>query len=248
MHDVDIVRAAPLPRLDLQCLLDTPEARLRLVASATMAGTLALELNQALCAATNFVNASLIRLHRSDEDREGTLAMIELASREMRKAGEIVRQMTNFVRRGRIRGCRENLAAIIEKAISGSVGADGAPVEVDWTVDWDARFVIVDRILIARVFSAILQGAGDAHPTSDGRCFSIEAKRIGMEVVVHIGRGFCDSDLVHLLEPSLATGIEAAGLDRSMCKAIVEAHGGRLWAEGLPRSHARLHLSLPAAD
>ena len=72
----------PRPPLGRYCLLDTPDARVRLAAMTTMASTLAHEVNQPLAAATNYIHASARRLRKRGEGFEDVLAMIEDAGHE----------------------------------------------------------------------------------------------------------------------------------------------------------------------
>src|SRR5205085_6513950 len=110
-----IERAWPLP--GGACMPDTPEARLRLAAATSMASTLAQELNQPLTAAVNSLSACTRRLRGLGEEYADVLAMLDHASQETLKAGDIVRRTRNFVVSGRVSLNRENLRTMVERAI-----------------------------------------------------------------------------------------------------------------------------------
>src|SRR5205085_778220 len=95
----------------------TPEARLRLAAATSMASTLAQELNQPLTAAVNSLSACTRRLRGLGEEYADVLAMLDHASQETLKAGDIVRRTRNFVVSGRVSLNRENLRTMVERAI-----------------------------------------------------------------------------------------------------------------------------------
>ncbi len=241
----------PRPAFGRYCLLDTPDARVRLAAMTTMASMLAHEVNQPLAAATNFIHASARRLRQKGEGYEDVLAMIEEASHETVKAGEIIRRMRSFIVSGKISGRRENLARMVENVASGLTCPDGGEVGVGWSIARDARFVIVERVQIEQVLANLLKNASEALDGRDDRRISIEAARQGAEVAIAIsdsGPGFSDYALARLFEPLFTTKPDGLGLGLPICRTIVEAHGGRLWAESPPGGGARFGLSLPAAD
>jgi two-component system sensor histidine kinase TtrS len=67
--------------------------------------------------------------------------------------------------------------------------------------------------------------------------------------VIDRGSGLGPADLAHLFEPFFTTKPDGLGLGLSICKTIVEAHGGRLWAE--PNADLvgmRFAFSLPCHD
>jgi signal transduction histidine kinase len=61
------------------------------------------------------------------------------------------------------------------------------------------------------------------------------------------GTGIPDTDLERIFEPFQSTKAQGLGLGLSICRTIVSAHGGRLWAANNPQRGATLHLELPSA-
>lgn len=233
------------------CLLDTPEARVRLAAMTTMASMLAHEINQPLAAATNFIHASARRLRQKGEGFEDVLAMIEEASQETVKAGEIIRRMRAFIVSGKVSGRRENLATMVEDVAAGLACPDGEEVDVAWSIAREARFVTAERVQIEQVLANLLQNACEALDGRADRRIAIEAARRDGEVVIAIrdsGPGLTDDVLARLFEPLFTTKTSGLGLGLPICRTIVEAHGGRLWADSPAGGGASFSLSLPAAD
>lgn len=230
---------------------DTPDGRVRLAAMATMASTLAHEVNRPLSVATNYIQASATLLRKRGEGFEDVLEMIEQASHETLKAGEIVRRMRNFIVSGKICGLREDIGEMIERAIDSVASLKGSDIEIRYGVAPDAQFVIAERIQIEQVLSNILENACEALAGRDDRRIAILALRVGGEVMVQIrdtGPGLTDHVLEHLFEPLFTTKKCGIGLGMPICRAIVDAHGGRLWAERPAEGGVTLSIMLPAAD
>ena len=69
-----------------------------------------------------------------------------------------------------------------------------------------------------------------------------------MVAIEDSGPGLTDYALARVFEPLFTTKEDGIGLGMPICKTIVEAHGGHLWAESPEGRGARFNLSLPAAD
>jgi C4-dicarboxylate-specific signal transduction histidine kinase len=240
----------PWPLFGRYCLLDTPEARVRLAATTTMASTLAHEIIQPLAAATNYIHACAMQLRRKGEGYEELLAMIEHAGHETLKAGEILRRMRSFIVSGRITGRRENLRTMIEKVTSLLTCPDGEDVEIVKQVPL-TDFVTADRIQIEQVLSNLLTNACEALDGRSVRRIAIGSARHGDEIVLRIedsGPGLADDALPLVFEPHFSTKESGIGLGLPICRTIVEGHGGRIWAESASTGGAAFSLSLPAAE
>jgi len=140
---------------------------------------------------------------------------------------------------------------MIERAVETLARADGSDVEIEYAFGPNARFVIAERIQIEQVLSNILRNACEAVSGSDIRRITILALRVGGEILVQIrdsGPGLTDQALEHLFEPLFTTKEGGVGLGMPICKAIVDAHGGRLWADKPAEGGAMLSLTLPADD
>jgi C4-dicarboxylate-specific signal transduction histidine kinase len=250
MHALDNNTLQPWPLFGRYCLLDTPDARVRLAATTTMASTLAHEVSQPLAAATNYIHACAMQLRRRGEGLEDVLAMIEHAGHQTLKAGEIIRRMRSFIVSGKITGRRENLRTMVERVTSALACPDGAEVEIVKQVPL-TEFVTADRIQIEQVLSNILTNAcealdGSPHP----RRIAIGSARQGDEIVLSVedsGPGLPDEALALVFEPHFTTKASGMGLGMPICKTIVEGHGGRIWAENAAAGGAVFSLSLPAA-
>jgi C4-dicarboxylate-specific signal transduction histidine kinase len=244
------VNMQPWPLFGRYCLLETPDARVRLAATTTMASTLAHEVNQPLTSAANYLHACAGRLRSRGEGDEDVLAMIEHASRETLRAGDIIRRMRSFIVTGKIVGRRENLRTMVERVTAVLAARDEHDVEIVTVVPL-TDFVIADRIQIEQVLSNIFGNACDALDGRPLRRIAIDSLRLGDEIVVRIadsGPGLTAEARANLFEPLFTTKPDGMGLGLAICKTIVEAHGGRIWADEGEDGGAAFSFSLPIAD
>ena len=176
--------------------------------------------------------------------------MIGHAGSQTARAVDIIRRARTFVASGSVSGQRESLESLIERAVSG-IGAIQRDCEIVTTVPANARFVTVDRIQIEQVLTNLLANAIEALDDSIRRRIEITARRQVDDVVLCVrdfGPGLSDETHARLFEPMFTTKHDGSGLGLPICKAIVEAHDGRLWAERPAGGGAAFCVSLPAAD
>ena len=116
--------------------------------------------------------------------------------------------------------------------------------------DRDLPFLVADVESISRVLENLIANAAKFTP-SGGRIV-VRAYAIEGEVrfsVSDTGPGIEAGDQVHIFEPfwrAPSTDGRSHGLGLSICRQIVEAHGGRIWHQSRPGSGAEFVFALPA--
>ena len=145
------------------------------------------------------------------------------------------------------------VAVLVDRARSGFINAGGKNnLAID--VQPDLPLVMVDRRRIVQVLGNLLSNA--ARNSSESSVIRVTAVREGVHVVVSVadeGRGIPAESLPHLFRKfSGAQSREQGGdtgLGLSICKGIVEAHGGRIWAESDgPGTGACFTFTLPSVE
>lgn len=167
--------------------------------------------------------------------------LFELAQLE---AGGMKLELSAHSLRDLVSDCLESFQALAEQRQIQLTG--------DVTTDVDPVWLHAGKI--SRVLSNLVSNA--LRHTPAGGTVHLAVKRIAEEVVVTVednGSGFKSADLPHLFEQfyrgeqarSRATG--GAGLGLAISRGIVEAHGGRIWAENRAEGGARIVFTLPIA-
>ena len=145
------------------------------------------------------------------------------------------------------------LARLVEEARNTFVGMGGREsILVDLPSDLPA--VMADRRRIVQVLSNLLVNA--SRHSHEGSAIRVEAARDGVHVAVSVvdnGRGVTAERLPHLFakfsRPDRPDQARDLGLGLAICKGIVEAHGGRIWAESDgPGLGSRFTFTVPASD
>jgi signal transduction histidine kinase len=78
---------------------------------------------------------------------------------------------------------------------------------------------------------------------------AVEADGYRVELTVEdSGKGIAENDLSRVFEPFFSTKQEGLGMGLSICRSIVEAHGGRIWAERRAGPGAIFRCLLPVAQ
>jgi two-component system sensor kinase FixL len=220
----------------------------------TLASSLAHELNQPLTAVANYCEAARDLLDGPVESE--TMAMVRAAMDEAAKqtirAGQIVRRLRDFMSHGETERRLESLPKLITEANAlALVGSREYGIDVQVELDPDAAVVLVDRIQIQQVLVNLIRNAIDAMVDTPERYLAIRSEASGGLVRVAVedtGSGISEEVAAQLFQPFVTSKQNGMGIGLSICRTIVEAHGGRIWFESRPEGGTAFHFTLPAGE
>jgi two-component system sensor kinase FixL len=225
----------------------------RLSAMGEMASALAHELNQPLAAISNYMKGSR-RLLAANADLNIVKieTALDRAADQAIRAGQIIRRLREFVSRRESEKRVESLAKLIEEA--GALGLTGAReqnVLLKLELDSGCDSVLVDRVQIQQVLVNLFRNALEAMADSPERELVASSTKTSDDMVeVSIsdtGHGFSETAFTNLFETFFTTKETGMGVGLSISRSIVEAHGGRMWAETNDSGGATFRLTLPIA-
>jgi two-component system sensor kinase FixL len=222
----------------------------RLSAMGAMAATLAHELNQPLAAALNWVSAARVMVAAVPGVPPQAVEALGEGRATIHRAGEIIRRIRKLVAGGDVAREPEDLRALVDEAF-GLLKAGDENTGVRFEVAVPLVRVFVDRVQIQQVLLNLMRNALDAMRESDERRLRIEAQDHGasIEIVVSdTGCGLPEGAADDLFTPFQSTKADGLGVGLSICRTIVEAHGGRIWLESVPGSGTRVHFTVLTAD
>lgn len=223
--------------VDEHCLaVEKLKQTLQLAAAGEMAAALAHELNQPLTALAAYGNACEHLLARG-ESGDALGDVIRRMVAESRRAADVVRRLRDFFRTGDTRlepvalGTLMSSAAsrFSERAAAEGVDLHIAPVPTRVLVDL-LQTELVLRNLLANAFDAVA-----SRPPGERRIEVTTVEDGGAEsitvVVRDSGPGLSASAAASLFEPFVSSKSSGLGLGLVISRALIEANGGKLWAE-----------------
>jgi signal transduction histidine kinase len=116
----------------------------------------------------------------------------------------------------------------------------------------DMPQVLADKGRIAQALSNLVGNA--VKFSSPGSEVVVTVRVLDEEIVFAVadrGRGMTPEQLAHAFDrfwQSSRTDRQGAGLGLAITKGIIDAHGGRIWAESVPDSGSTFYFSLPVAN
>jgi two-component system, LuxR family, sensor kinase FixL len=224
----------------------------RLTAMGEMASSLAHELNQPLSAITSYLRgaATLLKADQIDKSRIGEA--LDRSAGQALRAGDIIKRLREFVSKGETHQAPENPAVLLEEAAAlALVGAKEQGVRVSLRCNHDLPEVMVDKIQIQQVALNLIRNALEAMETTNRRELTvavISQNDLALFSVADTGTGIAPEIAQRLFQPFVTSKANGMGVGLSICRTIIEAHGGRISARPNDGGGTIFEFTLPFAD
>ena len=224
----------------------------RLTEMGQMASALAHEVNQPLAAATNYLEAGQVLLARGNRPAtERARGVFDKAAEQVERATQLVRRLREFGRKGESERRPAPIGKLIDEAAAlALIGARDSGIKVQLRIAPQLPDVAVDRIQVQQVVVNLIRNAVEAME-AERRELTVSAAPDGdggvAIQVADTGPGLAPEVAERLFQPFVTTKPQGMGIGLSICRSIVEAHGGELRAEANPGGGAIFTFSLPSA-
>jgi PAS domain S-box-containing protein len=226
----------------------------RAAMAGALSGAVAHELNQPLSAMMSNARAGLQFIARGSADGQEIKDILADIESDGRRAGEVIRHLRSLLRRGEAQAETVQLDVIIDQVlrlIHSDLVSQNIKVVHEAAVGVPA--ISADPVQLQQVMLNLVGNACDAlkgvNPR-DRRISIAVAMRGPGRVRISVcdnGCGLSDSNPEHLFKPFVTTKRSGLGLGLSISRSIVDAHGGRIWAENNRDAGATFHIDLAAA-
>jgi two-component system, LuxR family, sensor kinase FixL len=226
----------------------------RVTAMGTLASALAHELNQPLTAIANYLEAGRDLLDGDGPvDREMLREAMDESARQALRAGEIIRSLREFIKRGETMRQPEPLRGLLaEGAALAFIGMDSRGIDMDISIDKRVDKVLVNRVQLQQVIINLIKNAMEAMASSPARILRLSAAPADdgrVEVIVADSGTGLDPEMSRtLFTPFTTTKASGMGVGLSISQTIVEGHGGRIWAQPSQWGGTAFHFTLDRAD
>ncbi len=224
----------------------------RLSTMGQMATALAHELNQPLGAATNYLNAALLTLKADHSDAsQRAQTRIERAAEQTIRAGIILARLRDFITRGETERSVVRAQQLVEDATAlALIGVNDPSLQIKFNFEKKERPILVDRIQIQQVIFNLVRNAIEATEQKTPREIVVATRAPTdeeLEISVTDNGSGLPQDSEAVFEAFKTTKMTGMGVGLSICRTIIEAHGGHIWAEPRPGGGAIFRFTVPYA-
>jgi PAS domain S-box-containing protein len=222
----------------------------RLTALGQLAASIVHEVNQPLSAVITYGRSGLRWLGRESSQAPETALCLERGIANANRAAAVIARVRDIARKSAPRSEPIVLGALIHETLrllKRELHGRGVKVRVAAAPDTPA--ILGDRVQIQQVLMNLIMNAAQAmeHIEAPRRELTIGVSRRDGMAIVSVrdhGGGIVGLDSKRIFEPFVTTKAQGLGMGLSICRSIVEGHGGRIWAANVDEG-AEVAFSLP---
>jgi signal transduction histidine kinase len=225
----------------------------RVATMGQLTASIAHEIRQPIAAARNNARAALNFLDKSQPDVAEVREALTCIVNDTDRAGDVVDRIASLIKKAPPRKEVVDLnAAILEVTALAHGEAVKTGVRVDTRLAGELPRIQCDRVQLQQVMLNLIVNAIQSMSgvEDDNRELHISTVSIEPEVVRvavrDTGHGLRPESLPRLFEPFYTTKPDGMGMGLSICRSIIEAHGGRLWVTTCKPRGALFQFTIPA--
>jgi signal transduction histidine kinase len=218
-----------------------------------LSGALAHELNQPLTAILSNAQAALHLLARDHVEPHELREILKDIVSDDKRAGEVIWRLRGLLTRGETQLQRLDMTELVHDVLKIARGdLIARNVQLILRLDKSLPPVLADRVEMQQVLLNLILNACESMASSAAQERRIEiAATAGLDhgalrvSVRDWGRGIDPGQIEHVFDPFFTTKETGLGLGLSICRSIITAHKGRLWASTDGAPGAAFHFTVP---
>ncbi len=210
------------------------------------------EIKQPIAASTTDAQAGLRWLRAQPPNLREVRQAFERIDKDMKRASEVINGIHGLVKKNPPTMERLGVNEAIDEVIAlvrSEIAKNGVCVKTQLTQDLPS--VRADRVALRQVMLNLILNAIEAMGSVEHRArdLTINTAKRGLHAVVvtvgDSGLGLAVDDMERPFEPFYTSKASGMGMGLSICRSIVEAHGGKLWASANVPRGAAFHFTVP---
>jgi two-component system sensor kinase FixL len=209
------------------------------------------EVRQPLTAAFNYTSACRRVLEQGRDPPERASELAAKASGQIERASEFIGSLKLFLQHEDMALEPGDINAIVKETMElAAIGSGAASLAVRLDLEEDLPDVPVAKVGLQQVLLNLVRNALEAMAGTPLPKLTVKTARReegGVELsVIDTGTGISDEVALRLFQPFVTSKPGSMGIGLSLCRSIIEAHGGRLWWEPNSEGGAVFRFSLPS--
>ncbi len=223
--------------------------------AAQTAAAIAHELNQPLGSVSVYSGTALQMLRRGNANPERLQQALQGAVDQAQRAGRTLHQLIAFLHKGDARLEPVDLNDVVREANAVSAQSSTRKFRPLLELDPELPKVLANRFQVQKVLVNLLTNSAQAWPdeaVANEPCV-IKVRTQGVDSMAQVtvqdsGPGIDQEMVQRIFEPFFTTKAHGMGLGLTISRTIIEAHGGKLWADPRNAPGAVFHFTLPFAS
>lgn len=227
----------------------------RLYVAAQTAAAIAHEMNQPLTAISAYADVALQLLQTGHQNSPKLAHVIENCALQAQRAGQVIRQLLALLQKGETLSEPIDINASVHEAVD-FIRADGQPKPFKITLALADGLppVAANRLQVQKVLVNLVRNGLESMQESGGKhgVLTVATQRsqddptLVRVTVCDSGKGVADAAaLKTIFQPFYTTKPTGLGMGLGISRALIEAHGGAMWAEQNPEAGISVHFTLP---
>src|SRR5215472_5791158 len=225
----------------------------RIATMEQLSSSIAHEVIQPIATARNNARAGLRFLELTPPNLGEAREAFDRVVAEVDRAGNIIHRIKDHVKKAPPKMDRFDVNEAIRNAIiltRGEVVKIGASIETQLAEPlpfFRGDRVQIQQVMVNLIVNAVQAMSGDGHSRRELLISTEPDEAEGVRIAVRdTGPGLAPESLPRLFEPFYTTKAEGMGMGLAICRSIVEAHGGRLWATACEPHGTLFQFTIPA--